>query len=145
MVLAKKHLARQPLDPALKPQGRDWVAMGLMIRGFRVLQIALYLSDDNTPTSISMGNLGKLHEIFCFLKRSGCPFIIGADWNMVSKVLLELSWLDDIGGDVVEANGLDFTCTMGSGRIIDYFVASRNSFHSSRTLGGTHGQLGSLT
>ncbi len=55
-----------------------------MIRGFRVLQIALYLSDDNTPTAISMGNLGKLHEILCFLKRSGCPFIVAGNWLGIS-------------------------------------------------------------
>ncbi len=81
--------------------------------------------DDNTPTSISMGNLAKLHEIYSFLKRSGCPYIIGADWNMLGSLLCGLSWLDDIAGDIVAPSHLDFTCTSGTGRAIDFFVVDR--------------------
>lgn len=125
VVLARKHLACQPLDPGLKPKGRDWVAMGIVVKGFRLILVSAYLSDDNSPTAVSLGNLAKLHEIMCFLKRSGCPFLIGADWNMLGAILAGLSWLDDISADIVSASQLDFTCTSGTGRTLDYFVASR--------------------
>ena len=55
-VFARGHLACRPLDPALEPRGKDWVAMGLEVRGFKIVHIAAYLNDDNTEASISSGN-----------------------------------------------------------------------------------------
>jgi hypothetical protein len=126
VVLAKRQVACAALDPATGPRGRDWVAMGLMLRGFRIIFIAAYFNDDNTDTSISLGNLSKLHEIYRFVKRTACPFVIGADWNMLGSVLRGISWLDDIFADIVSPASLDFTCTAGSGRTIDWFVVSRS-------------------
>ena len=39
VVLARRHLACHALDPGLKPTGRDWVAMGLELKGFKIVLI----------------------------------------------------------------------------------------------------------
>ena len=125
-VLVKKHLSATSLAPELTLDAVDWACTGLNLRGHcKVLFVSLYLNDNNSANQVSAENLQKLYSLWRCLRLTGVPFVVGGDWNMTCQQLAKnCTWLDDVKADVVQAN-LDFTCTAGTGRHIDFFVVSR--------------------
>ena len=83
----------------------------------------LYLDCNLGVTGV---NLLKLQQLRDRLAMSRLPFIIGADWNMTPDEPEESGWLRQVRVAVKVPAEVAVTCTSGRGRIIDYFVVSRD-------------------
>ena len=69
-------------------------------------------------------NVVRLMEILGWLKGTGLPWLIIADWNVTPKELLDSGYLQTMKGHVVTPEGMAATCSAGSGRMLDYAAAS---------------------
>ena len=52
---------------------------------------------------------------------SGIWLAVG-DWNAPPGELTKTGWLEQVGGQILAPDNVDYTCTSGSGRMIDFCV-----------------------
>ena len=75
-----------------------------------------------TTTGFGPENLGILRDLGVALLDCGLPFVIGGDFEVDPRVLMETGWLAAISATIIAPKEL--TCTAGEGATIDYFVVS---------------------
>ncbi|CAK0831341.1 unnamed protein product, partial [Prorocentrum cordatum] len=98
--------------------GQGWTACHLRLRGHSLILVSTYLQSD---AGYNEYNTQVTSQIATFLRAHKLPFIIGGDWNMTGKELMEGGlWVKTIGGVLVEPK-VDSTC---NGRVIDFYVVS---------------------
>ena len=65
-----------------------------------------------------------LSRVAAELSMLSIPFILFGDFNCVQERLEATGWFNRLKAQVVMPGGLEFTCAMGSRRIIDMWVVS---------------------
>ena len=113
----KRVLADEPSG-----HGDQWVPALVRCRGIDFVFIAVYMEDGVGP----QGNMHRLQQLANFVSSLKVPWIILGDWNMEPETLEGIGWLSLIKGKVATPAGTTFTCTSGSGRLLDYAVVKAN-------------------
>ena len=103
--------------------GDQWTAAVVRVRKFDILFMAAYL---DTGVGLSEGNINKLNEMAMLVRQTTLPFVILADWNLEPSELLDISWPGYIGGEILTPRGVEFTCSRGKGRMLDFAVVSHS-------------------
>ena len=98
--------------------------------------MALYLTD---AIGITGANIAKLVALAAFLGGIRDPWIILADWNVVPADLEASGWPAALGGTIMTPAGIDFSCTAGQGRLLDYAVVSKDARPMITALDAVHG------
>ena len=99
--------------------GLDWAATELRVKGATIALVSLYLT---CGIGLSGINLEKLAQVLLFIKMIGYPTLIGADWNMTPEELI--AWC--VKNDMYIITPADLQHTCDTGRMLDYFVATRS-------------------
>ena len=128
-ILPRSYLSCEAVDQSLLdhciPAGeRDcprWTACILRTKSVSVLLVVLYLI---TAEGFSESNAAILQQVFTLVAVFRGVVIIGGDWQFPPSDLIVSPWLARLGLKVVCPAGLDATCSAGSGRLIDYFLAT---------------------
>ena len=79
------------------------------------------------------------YELKVCLRTLRIPWLLAADFNMTPNEARECGLADIMGGLIVEPKGVEFTCTSGEGRMLDYWMMSedaRRFLINERTIGG---------
>ena len=91
---------------------------------------SLYLRD-----GIGLGheiNMKILHSTAARVNALQGPFVLSADWNGTPEELEATGFLRLTGGHIVRPVGK--TCSVGKGRLLDYFVVSLSMLPQSAVL-----------
>ncbi|CAK0829203.1 unnamed protein product, partial [Prorocentrum cordatum] len=131
-VQSMRHLASSPSDQVglrdldRRPEAmpgidfRDMVAMQLRAQGQSLLIVGVYMTSSIGPKA----NAPKLANVGTLVSTVQGPWLAIGDWNMTPKELAGTGWLGLVNGSVIVPSNTDYTCTLGSGRMLDYIVAS---------------------
>ncbi|CAK0802273.1 unnamed protein product, partial [Prorocentrum cordatum] len=134
-VQSMRHLASAPsdqvglrdLDRSPKDQPgidfRDMVAMQLRAQGQSLLIVGVYMTSSVGPKA----NAPKLANVGTLVSTVQGPWLAIGDWNMTPKELAGTGWLSLVTGSVIAPFNTDYTCTLGSGRMLDYMVVSQHA------------------
>jgi hypothetical protein len=125
-VFTRSYLQIQYLGTPTDHVGHDWATTAVRLKGCTLTIGSVYLSVGHQTGVFSEVNTQKLHQLKAHLATSTAPFILAGDWNCTPADLLSITWLDDIGAAIVLPEGVSFTCTGGSGNLLDYWVVSRS-------------------
>ena len=71
---------------------------------------------------VSGANARRLANLGALLSTLTDPWAIFADWNNPPEVMQ--AWAEHMGGEVVTAGDLDYTCRLGQQQALDYVIAS---------------------
>ena len=74
-------------------------------------------------------NKERLAAIGGFLMALLGGWILYGDFNLTPSELEASGWLTMVGGVIILAEDLSYTCRAGSGRVIDYIVCSESVVH----------------
>ena len=101
----------------------DFAPMILNIKGCSVCMIAAYLRP-----GIGLGgrNASRMQMMAAFVSMIRMPWAIYADWNVEPADMEKSGWVTIIAGELIRPEGMQFTCLMGSKRLIDYLIVSRD-------------------
>ncbi len=128
VVATRRHVCVSPLartadDPTRPMQsGDDWSGTILQLKGTPFLWVHAYF---NCNEGVSGGNIAKMGQLALLFKELGIPFGLTADFNMEPQELAAAGWLEEIGAEVITAQGITATCSNG-GNLLDYAVISKN-------------------
>ena len=107
--------------------GYDWVAVGISLRGDVSLTLyVVYLTDSIGMKGV---NLTKTQQIMHSLSVVSGPVALIGDFNMPPDELLESgAFFAGSSGHHLQAVVPDvpFTCSQGSGRILDYMLVNQH-------------------
>ena len=117
------------LDWSSLPKGRylpaepmNWTA--ILVRGYvNVIVVTAYFKDG---IGMVAENVAMMADIAGWLLAAGLPWLIVADWNTTPELLLQSGVLDGLEAVVLAPRDCSATCSMGSGRLIDFAVASKS-------------------
>ena len=127
-ILAKSHLHFSPV-PASAGATEAFtsrVAMAtLRVRRTQILLVSLYCW---TGEHAEQRNTALHAELGPYIDANGGIYIIGGDWNQTGEQLEDTGFPAQAKGIIVTPQ-VDFTCTSGSRRLIDYFVIARSLTH----------------
>ena len=129
IILAKSYLTVEPVDSELLkfciPQEQQacprWTGCVLRIKNVSILIITLYL---RTSEGFSEFNASVLQQFFVLIACFRGAAIIGGDFQFPPSELISSPWLARLRLSVISPTGLEATCSSGSGRLIDYFLAT---------------------
>ena len=117
------------LDWSSLPKGRylpaepaNWTA--IVVRGYvNVIVVTAYFKD-----GIGMvgENIAMMAEISGWLLAAALPWVMVADWNTTPKLLQDSGVLDGLEAEILVPRDCAATCSMGSGRLIDFVAASKS-------------------
>ena len=114
-------IGEQQLEQVGHTDESRWTPMVLRTKSVSILIILLYL---RTAEGMSEGNVEVLHQAFTLASSFSGLVLMGGDWNMTPTELYESPWVRYLGLKLITPPKLGYTCTAGTGRLIDYFVAS---------------------
>ncbi|CAK0882727.1 unnamed protein product, partial [Prorocentrum cordatum] len=83
------------------------------------------------------GNLQKLAILGSFIKSLDIPWAIFADWNVPPSTLMQSGWPTMLGGVPVIPTDVDYTCTIGSGKLYDFIRHPAVTLNEIRAVQGT--------
>ena len=66
-----------------------------------------------------------LKLLHALVRRLGVPFVAAGDWNLSPSELNATQWPQSLQAETVAPENVEFTCTMGQMRIIDFLVVSK--------------------
>ena len=99
----------------------DFAGIQWRLAGCTLSIFSLYLSDG---VGVAGPNLRKLSQLGAVIKGLRGPWLIAGDWNLLPHELQASGWLDIVKGHIVTPADTSFTCRAGTGRLIDFVVAS---------------------
>jgi hypothetical protein len=130
-ILTRRGLAAKSGTTHLERGGNQWTASIIRFKGRDVAFISIYLQPHTG--GLGLDNLGKLEEVIGYIGSLKIQFIIVGDWNCEPKQLEEESHiLRYLKAKVLTPENVAFTCNQGSGRMIDYMIASPGICHCLR-------------
>ena len=97
---------------------------GVLVQGLsNFIVVSAYFKD-----SIGMHgeNRAMLSKILAWVRASGLPWLIAADWNTTPKLLAESGALNGMNAKIVVPADCAITCSSGIGRLLDFVVASHH-------------------
>jgi hypothetical protein len=86
--------------------GRDWATIAVRLKGCTLIVGSVHLSVGHQTGIFSEVNAQKVHQLKTHLAASAAPFVLAGDWNRAPADLLSITWLDDIGADIVVPEAL---------------------------------------
>ena len=92
----------------------------------RGLVLALFAGYFDHTIGFSGANLQRLASIDLAIRCLGLPFVLAADFNDTPAALLATGWPSAVDATVLPPTNVDFTCSSGAGRLIDYMVISHS-------------------
>ena len=95
----------------------------LRTKSVSILLIIVYL---RTSEGLSDANVEILHQIFMLASIFRGAVLIGGDWQFPPGELITSPWVKKLKLSVISPAGLEASCTSGSGRLIDYFLATED-------------------
>ena len=98
----------------------DFVAMVIRTKALDMLVIFTYLD----VGGIRGRNLAILRKLSVLLEVCKLKFLILGDWNAEPHEIRE--WVRSIRGEVVEPENVEFTCSCGQKRMLDYGIVSKD-------------------
>ena len=93
--------------------------MSWRLQGRNLVPIITYLTASIGYTG---SNVTKLNNIGSFLNALKDVWILAGDFNMPPEQLAKSGWLEKVGGKIIVPHNVEFTCTAGTARLIDYAV-----------------------
>ncbi|CAK0874185.1 unnamed protein product, partial [Prorocentrum cordatum] len=72
-------------------------------------------------------NAAKLANVGTLVSTIQGPWLAIGDWNMTPKELASTGWLAMVNGAIITPTNTEYTCALGSGRMLDYMVASQHA------------------
>ena len=126
-VLLKSNVQAERLDftamdsAGLPSDFRPFTVVKLKLQGFSMVWASLYLPPGHSFGKEATEALSMLHQL---LSLTQWPWVITADWNAEPSELEESGWPQAMGGRVLVPPGAKASCTSGSGRMLDFALAS---------------------
>ncbi len=102
--------------------GRRWNASHVRVKNKTIQFIEAYFV---TAEGMTGDNLKILHQLYIFMSSSHLPVVIAADWQAEPYQLEQTGWLKKTNTRVVVPPDILATCSASKGRVLDYFVVSR--------------------
>ena len=99
----------------------QWAARGIRLAGLDIMLIAVYLDDG---LGIERQNLARMEQISLFIKALKRRWIIVGERNFEASALQRIDWPLFLGAELL-APAVEFTCTSGRGRIVDFGIESK--------------------
>ncbi|CAK0851347.1 unnamed protein product, partial [Prorocentrum cordatum] len=99
----------------------DFVPVVWHIHGVSLCLVSAYLT---SSIGLKGVNLQKLAILGGFIKSLDIPWASFADWNVPPSTLMQSGWPAMLGGVPVVPTDVDYTCTIGSGAMLDYGIVS---------------------
>ena len=107
-------------EAEISMQGDDWVAVLGRVKGLTVCFVFAYFLSGTEHFS---ENLSRFKQILKMKRVLGLPTILTADFNQTPAQITDCQWPQMFSG-FVQAPDCDFTCSAGSGRILDFCSVS---------------------
>ncbi|CAK0873221.1 unnamed protein product, partial [Prorocentrum cordatum] len=104
---------------------RDMVAVQLRAQHQSLLVVGVYM----TTAVGARGNAQKLANLGALLATIQGMWLVVGDWNMTPQELSASGWLELSQGVVAVPSNTSYTCTAGTGRMLDYLVMSASAQH----------------
>ena len=101
-------------------QGDDWVAVIARVKGLTVCFVFAYFLSGAEHSS---ENISRFKQILKLKRVLGLPMVLTADFNQTPSQITECQWRQMFGG-FIQAPECDFTCSAGTGRILDFCLVS---------------------
>ena len=86
-----------------------------------ILLVLLYL---HTSVGLNDTNASILHTVFSMVANFPGQALIGGDFQMTPQELCGCPWINFLGLKFLVPNNVQATCSVGEGRMIDFFVAT---------------------
>ena len=100
---------------------RFWTSQVLKLRGCDVLLVAPYLLNGVGPAA---QNLDAVQALCAHVGAFEIPFVAAGDWNMTPEELASTGILHHLRATIVRPKNLEWTCKIGSRRLLDFVVVS---------------------
>ena len=128
MLLVKRSLPSMALDQEVFGEvcpgdgPRRWSAATLRVKGMSVLFVVVYFCTGEAVDS--PGNLALFGELEVLCNFFRLPVVLAADFENTPELVERSGWPARMGLTIVKPQGLPYTCTSGSKRLIDFFLLS---------------------
>ena len=97
----------------------DIVALQCQVLGVKVTVLGVYL---DATSGWSPVNQRKFATITALTRLCSGIWLAVGDWNATPGELTKTGWVEQVGGRIFTPDNVDYTCTAGSGRMIDFCV-----------------------